>query len=511
MKKENLPTNTHPAGEPEIVLDSYGGVVRVSWEPEANVTQFGQLGFFVEFLKVSGLYQNWVSECPLLYKNKNGSRIEDILGTLMLSILAGHSRYSHVTSIRSDTVTPQLLGMSKVVSEDSVRRALLSLSVNHEDSSDWLKRHLLQCASPLLSESWILDIDTTVKPLYGRQEGAVKGYNPQKPGRPSHVYHSYFVGNLRLILDAEVHPGNESSAKHSQDGLWQLIDSLPQEHLPKFIRGDCAYGNERILVEAEAREMPYLTKLRQSPNVKRLIQVCFNRRDWQEAGCGWEGVEDSLQLDGWTKNRRVIVLRRRVKESIAISSTKDSPEQGAFLFMDNQLSYDAFEYMVLVTSLPYEILTIAQLYRDRADMENIFDEMKNQWSWGGFTTQDLGRCQLMARIAALIFNWWSLFSGLAFSEKHAEAITTRPLLLHAIGRQTSHAGQKKISITSSHAQHGSIRKMLESANRFFNKLKFYAEQMTQTQVWGLILSRIFFRFLRGKVLGQPPDKVLAIL
>jgi len=143
MKKENLPTNTHPAGEPEIVLDSYGGVVRVSWEPEANVTQFGQLGFFVEFLKVSGLYQNWVSECPLLYKNKNGSREEDILGTLMSSILAGHNRYSHVTSIRSDTVTPQLLGMSKVVSEDSARRALLSLSLNHEDSSDWLKRHLL--------------------------------------------------------------------------------------------------------------------------------------------------------------------------------------------------------------------------------------------------------------------------------------------------------------------------------------------------------------------------------
>src|ERR1700733_5208213 len=42
-----------------------------------------------------------------------------------------------------------------------------------------------------LSERWILDIDTTVKPLYGRQEGAVVGYNPKKPGRPSHCYHTY--------------------------------------------------------------------------------------------------------------------------------------------------------------------------------------------------------------------------------------------------------------------------------------------------------------------------------
>ena len=34
-----------------------------------------------------------------------------------------------------------------------------------------------------------------------------------------------------------------------------------------------------------------------------------------------------------------------------------------------------------------------QLYRDRADAENAFDELKNQWALGGFTTQDMNRCQ----------------------------------------------------------------------------------------------------------------------
>jgi hypothetical protein len=38
------------------------------------------------------------------------------------------------------------------------------------------------------------------------------------------------------------------------------------------------------------------------------------------------------------------------------------------------------------TSLTDEILTLGQLYRDRADAENVFDELKNQWGWGGFTT-----------------------------------------------------------------------------------------------------------------------------
>ena len=44
-----------------------------------------------------------------------------------------------------------------------------------------------------------------------------------------------------------------------------------------------------------------------------------------------------------------------------------------------------YEYAVLV-NLDHEVLSLGQLYRDRADAENTFDELKNQWGWGGFTT-----------------------------------------------------------------------------------------------------------------------------
>ena len=72
-----------------------------------------------------------------------------------------------------------------------------------------------------------------------------------------------------------------------------------------------------------------------------------------------------------------------------------------------------YEYAVLVTSLSDDIEVLAQQYRDRADAENGFDELKNQWGWGGFTTHDIHRCQVMARNTALIYNWWSLFVRLA--------------------------------------------------------------------------------------------------
>jgi hypothetical protein len=64
-----------------------------------------------------------------------------------------------------------------------------------------------------LAEPWILDVDTTVKPLYGHQEAAVVGYNPSKRGQPSHVYHSYLMAELRLALEVEVASGKEHTAK----------------------------------------------------------------------------------------------------------------------------------------------------------------------------------------------------------------------------------------------------------------------------------------------------------
>ena len=44
----------------------------------------------------------------------------DILGTWFLSILSGHRRYAHITTLRADGVLPELLGMNRIVSEDTV-------------------------------------------------------------------------------------------------------------------------------------------------------------------------------------------------------------------------------------------------------------------------------------------------------------------------------------------------------------------------------------------------------
>jgi len=183
--EDTLPANV--AVSNAISADTFGGRIHIEWDPDAEVTPIGQLPFFIQYLKLGHLFEPWVDDCPLTYASNNAPKKVDVLGSFLLSILAGHNRYAHMTSLLSDRVNAKLLGMNKVVSDDSARRALKK--IDEAAGVDWLQQHLHHCFDPLLQEEWILDCDTTVKPLYGHQQGAEIGYNPHKPGRPSHTYH----------------------------------------------------------------------------------------------------------------------------------------------------------------------------------------------------------------------------------------------------------------------------------------------------------------------------------
>lgn len=484
-----------------VALDTFGGRIHVEWDPSAAVTPLGQLPFFIEFLKISGLLDAWVADCPLTYQSNNAPDRREVLVTFLLSILAGHQRYAHITAIRQDGIHPELLGVKQLVSEDAARRALKKL--DESAGKEWLDRHLSKTTQPLLTTPWILDLDATLKCLYGKQEGAVVGYNPKKPGRPSHSYHSALMANTRLALRVDVMAGNETAPLHSMPGIWAWLDSLPRNERPALLRGDVAYGNESVLREAETRDQPYLSKLKLTSNVKALIKKLFRQSGWEDAGQGWEGMEDSLTLSGWTRARRVVVLRRKLTGEMLLTG-KDEP-QGKFAFIEGDVPTARYEYAVLVTSTAHPILTLAQLYRDRADSENNFDELKNQWGWGGFTTQDLARCQLMARMVALVYNWWTLFVRLAQPHKHFEAISSRPLLLHGVATQTRHGGQTRLTITSTHAKQSAIQAILTNLASFLATLKSTAEQLTDAQRLRAILTRAFAKFML-----TPPDPPLQL-
>lgn len=482
----------------KLLINGMKDRYEVEWDAEAKVTPMGSMVFFAQYLQTGGLIDRLCKGVPLGYSSNNAPEDRDVLGTIILSILNGQTRYAHINALRGERVAAEMLGISKVVSEDSVRGALKRSTPEAWDS--WLTIQERAVYEPLLSEDYVLDIDNTVKPLYGHQEGAELGYNPQKPGRPSHNYHTYFIGSLRVVLGVEVAPGKNSSGKHSMPWLWRMIDGLPAACRPRMIRGDVSYGNESGMVEAETRNLSYLFKLRQTIKVKnQILDLECDNQAWGDAGDGWQGAERDLKLMGWTRSRRCIFLRRPVQRGTARKALPASTEI-EFDFVECMKSGPAYEYIVLVTNDYLPIGTLAQLYRDRADCENVFDEIKNQWGWAGFVTRDMKRCRIIARIIALIYNWWNIFTRLARPDQHMEAITSRPLLLHAVGRVVSTGRRKILRLTSTHAMSEQIRCTLNRIGHFLNNLARTAEQLSIEAVWAIILSAAFVKWLRGKVL-----------
>ena len=381
----------------------------------------------------------------------------------------------------------KLLDMNKVISDDSAIRALKRM--NEADAVAWLQDHLQSCYGPLLNLPWILDVDVTVKTIYGRQEGAQKGYNPHKPGRPSHTYHSYFMANTRLVLEVSVQPGDQSHACHSLPELRELLERLPAHCQPRFIRGDCDWGNDGVMTELETMGQHYLFKLKRSKGVKSLISQVHGQGKWTRFDSDWELKESELQLQGWQHRRRVVIVRRRLNKDTLIGIEHAKGGQQELALVEAPEDMRLFEYSILVTNLDDDLIALMQHYRDRADSENNFDEIKNQWGWGGFVTQQLQTSQIMARTVALIYNWWNLFVRLAIPEKHHEAISSRPLLLSSVARLTESGRQRRMVITSTHAQKSLIERAYTRIHDFFSWLKANAPQLSFQERWALIVNK----------------------
>jgi hypothetical protein len=163
-------------------VDTSGGRFHAEWDEQIPVTREGQLIFFFQFLHAGGRWEEFLRNCPPRYTCNRGSGARNVMGTAMPGILCGHWRCAHINAVRGDGINPGLLGMKGTVSEGAVRLGIGR--IDEKPGLDWISDQILGSIAPALSLPWILDIDVTVKPLYGHQQGAEIGLQPAKTRSP---------------------------------------------------------------------------------------------------------------------------------------------------------------------------------------------------------------------------------------------------------------------------------------------------------------------------------------
>jgi len=205
-------------------------------------------------------------------------------------------------------------------------------------------------------------------------------------------------------------------------------------------RGDLGLGHERLCAwhEAQAGRPHYLFRLKLTANVKRAI-AAVPAQNWQ--GPARLGVlqvaEMTLRLPDWSATRRVVVGRRCLGEvSKAVAGT----------FWDEA----KHEFEAYVTSLPageVNAWQIIELYRQRADAENVFDELKHQWGLEGFCCRKRNATALAARLGLLFYNLWHLFLRLLEPGRHVESAGGRRWFLLIAARLVQSGRQKTLQIS----------------------------------------------------------------
>ena len=448
-------TNHLPAGRdasPARTIDALGGEFDCRWNDTTPLSTSAHNALMSAFLRAGGIFDRLVSSCPPRLTSPNAPSNRETLGTAIVGMLNGASRYRHFDALGGDAVTAEVFGLRRPMSCDSVRRNLGAIP--EKEGLEWTWNENLRLVEPLLDQDHILDLDPTVKPLYGRQEGAEFGHNPQKPGRPSHCYHTLCIAKLRLVLGVVVHAGNETSGIHSTAMLGRFLGWLSGRLRPKLVRGDVGFGNETVIACCGANRVPYLFKIGRTRLVKDLFRLHLaNPSAWGDAGEGWQCADTGLLLNGWSRRRRVLLMRRPVGRKPR--RRKDPPRRefhallpGLELVNDEAYS-DGYERHAPVTDLGYDPRAVSKLYRERGDCENMFDEMKNQWGWGGFVTRDMKRTALAAGLGALVANCWNIFCRLHGDGSHQEAVTTRRRLQSCVARIASHGRRRSITIFTS--------------------------------------------------------------
>ena len=218
----HTPTEVTPPEE--VTVQTPRGPITVAWETGTAVSVHGLSVFFIEFLHLTGLWSALRDRCPLKRTSNNAPDTATVVGSLLLAVLSGGNRYRHIDTLRGDGVTPDLLGMDRILSPDALLRAVRDIAKDSHGQA-WLQDLLLESLLPVVRKGpWILDLDSTVVTVFGKQRGAEKGYNPTKPGRPSYSYHALIIGGLRLPLDVEARPGNESHGVYAAEQVWRLLD-----------------------------------------------------------------------------------------------------------------------------------------------------------------------------------------------------------------------------------------------------------------------------------------------
>jgi hypothetical protein len=365
--------------------------LRVRFDAEA-LTHYGGALLVHQFLQRLGLRTQLWRHVRFPQRN-NRYHISETLLAMLYPIVLGMERLETTESLKHNGVFQYLTGLPGYPDPTSLRRFLQRFAAAGRTSLLRLHDRYRRAMIASLRHQPVVDLDSSVLTVYGRQERARVGYNPRKRGRPSYVAVLCFEGHTRDCLEGALHPGTTHVLKVVQPMLEQALAKLPTAKRLR-LRADAAFYDGDFLSWLEDRRIQYAIPVRVTPPVKYRLGGLRYRRVRRDV---WTG-EFRYQAMGWHQTRRFVVVRRPVPEE---------PSAQLHLFQ-----MKGYTYQVLVTNMPWTPWRIWQFYNDRSHAELIIRELKAAYALDKIPMHDFAGNEAFFQLVLLAYNLLSWFKRL---------------------------------------------------------------------------------------------------
>ncbi len=394
----------------------------------------------VKFLDKIGLSKVVESTVEHVRGENATYEISDVVNLTTVGIVGGARYLTGVVTVWSDRVLRQLGGWLRIPDDTTLSRIFKGLGqkhvvqlevVNHKLRGRVWKQALRWGKSKvrILPNLWI-DGDSTVKTVYGKQEGAQKGFNSHKKGALSYHPLLAFCTETKEILQGWFRCGSAYTSNGIVGFMKHLVAHLPHR-LRVIFRADSGFFSGDLLDFLESRGFGYLVKVK----MKKLRQL-LEKQKWTsvQGQPGWQQCEFKYACKNWKKERRFVAVRNEKQE-----------KKSAQLKLIEMKDYEYFCYVVSEKYTPWQT---HKKYGERATSETWIEEAKNQMALAHIKTDSFIANAALFQCAVLAYNtvkWMALLSGNPTILRW-EIQTVRAFLIRVAGKLIIGSRQQKLKV-----------------------------------------------------------------
>jgi len=326
---------------------------------------------------------------PTLMHNSTKFSNAQVLVSVVLASFSGINRLLRISMFTRDALVMALLNLKQGLNKDVISVRLKELG---QAGAIKLQEYLFGLTTNWLTKSQLnsitVDADSTVKTVYGNQEGAAKGFNSKKKGAKSYHPLIAFVSQLKIAVNTWFRTGSAYTSNGICEFIKQTKAILPSTVKRVFFRADSGFFSGALFDLLEIYKWKYLIKVKLK-NLKQLLesqswQIQKNNPDIATCEFNYKGK-------GWKKTRKLTAIRT-VAKWVEVE------------FMGKKQLAPVYQYACYCSNLNYDALKLHEIYKQRSTSETWIEQVKSQLLAGATLTDSFHANDILWQLQVLAYN-----------------------------------------------------------------------------------------------------------